>query len=364
MSQPRERDEDTEMAISYASRAPAGHPQTLPSFREVRQAEPSLAIMRTLTYKQQLLPPHLHDEIDSSTYYNSRPPSSERPPSGHEMAADPRSIPGYPSHPPSKAAYGEHPREYTTRTGEHHASRPMSDPMSMRGPSPILPPIRDLQSMAEAKGYPPDSRMAPRSDPFAHDYRGQPGPGSVPGAMPDRRNPEPYPPMMHQPPYGHPGMPYPGDPEQVSPSMMGHPAQANFGIVGDGVDPKMKRRRGNLPKPVTDILRAWFHEHLDHPYPSEEDKQMFMTRTGLSISQVSLTDHRLYGLQANMDSRSAIGSSMPGDDNFLRCAIKCEVAETRIPRDSRHSATSTSPPSCPLLTTRRCDPARTTCSLP
>lgn len=92
--------------------------------------------------------------------------------------------------------------------------------------------------------------------------------------------------MLHaQAPYGHPGMPY-GDPEHSSPPMMGHP-QANFGIMGDPNDPKGKRRRGNLPKPVTDILRAWFHEHLDHPYPSEEDKQMFMTRTGLSISQVS-----------------------------------------------------------------------------
>ena len=62
--------------------------------------------------------------------------------------------------------------------------------------------------------------------------------------------------------------------------------QSNFGIMGDPMDSKNKRRRGNLPKPVTDILRAWFYEHLDHPYPSEEDKQMFMTRTGLSISQV------------------------------------------------------------------------------
>jgi hypothetical protein len=110
----------------------------------------------------------------------------------------------------------------------------------------------------------------------------------MPGATADRRNPEPYTaPIMHaQPPYGHPGMPYPGDPEQISPSMMTHSQQANFGIMGDPIDPKTKRRRGNLPKPVTDILRAWFHEHLDHPYPSEEDKQMFMTRTGLSISQV------------------------------------------------------------------------------
>lgn len=162
----------------------------------------------------------------------------------------------------------------------------MGDHLPMRGPNPILPPIRDLQSMPERKSY-PESRMAPRSDPFAPEYRaGQPTPG--PAAMADRRNPEPYPPMMHaQPPYNHPAMAYQGEPEQISPSMMTHPQQANFGIMGDPIDPKSKRRRGNLPKPVTDILRAWFHEHLDHPYPSEEDKQMFMTRTGLSISQVS-----------------------------------------------------------------------------
>ena len=63
-------------------------------------------------------------------------------------------------------------------------------------------------------------------------------------------------------------------------------SQNSYGITGDSMDPRTKRRRGNLPKSVTDILRAWFHEHLDHPYPTEEDKQMFIARTGLSISQV------------------------------------------------------------------------------
>lgn len=47
-----------------------------------------------------------------------------------------------------------------------------------------------------------------------------------------------------------------------------------------------RRRRGNLPKHVTDILRAWFHDHLDHPYPTDEDKQMLIQRTNLSMSQV------------------------------------------------------------------------------
>lgn len=69
------------------------------------------------------------------------------------------------------------------------------------------------------------------------------------------------------------------------------PQPPNFGVLGDSNDPRTKRRRGNLPKQVTDILRAWFHDHLDHPYPTEEDKQIFIARTGLSISQVC---HRLH----------------------------------------------------------------------
>ncbi|KAJ5317175.1 hypothetical protein PENANT_c029G05101 [Penicillium antarcticum] len=274
MSQPRE--EDPDMAISYASQPPAGS-QTLPSFRE-------------------LLPAHLHDEIESTSSYYTPPRTQDRPGSGHDM--DPRSIPGYSPH--AKMPYDAH-REYTVSRGDH--SRHMADPAhhmrlesSTRGPSPILPPIRDLDSMpgrnmntqpgsASGKSYPehgpaPGSIPPPRSDPFGQEYRaGAP--------MPDRRS-EAYPhqAMMHPgSPYGHahPGMGY-GD--EGVPQMMAH-GQANFGIMGDPIDPKTKRRRGNLPKPVTDILRAWFHEHLDHPYPSEEDKQMFMTRTGLSISQIS-----------------------------------------------------------------------------
>ncbi|MCJ1419583.1 hypothetical protein MMC32_005938 [Xylographa parallela] len=53
---------------------------------------------------------------------------------------------------------------------------------------------------------------------------------------------------------------------------------------GDG---KQKRRRGNLPKTVTDTLRVWFTEHIAHPYPTEEEKQILMSQTGLTISQIS-----------------------------------------------------------------------------
>ncbi|KAJ5509451.1 hypothetical protein N7527_011594 [Penicillium freii] len=121
-------------------------------------------------------------------------------------------------------------------------------------------------------------------DPFvAQEYR-QPAPTAV-AMSADPRGEHVSQPIMHpQSPYVHPAIEYVE--KQSSPQMMDH-GQGNFGIMGDPIDPKTKRRRGNLPKPVTDILRDWLHEHLDHPYPSEEEKQMFMTRTGLSLSQVN-----------------------------------------------------------------------------
>lgn len=62
--------------------------------------------------------------------------------------------------------------------------------------------------------------------------------------------------------------------------MMGYPSHANG-----------RRRRGNLPKQITDVLRIWLQEHLDHPYPSDEQKQIFIQRTGLTISQVCFHNH-------------------------------------------------------------------------
>ena len=47
-----------------------------------------------------------------------------------------------------------------------------------------------------------------------------------------------------------------------------------------------RRRRGNLPKESTALLNDWFGRHLSRPYPTEEDKQEFQDKTGLSMSQV------------------------------------------------------------------------------
>ena len=51
-------------------------------------------------------------------------------------------------------------------------------------------------------------------------------------------------------------------------------------------NPGPRRRRGNLPRDTTDLLKSWFSDHLAHPYPTEDEKQMLCRRTGLAMTQV------------------------------------------------------------------------------
>ncbi|KAF7545510.1 hypothetical protein G7Z17_g9109 [Cylindrodendrum hubeiense] len=60
-----------------------------------------------------------------------------------------------------------------------------------------------------------------------------------------------------------------------------------MGAAGMGGDNKQRKRRGNLPKETTDKLRAWFVAHLQHPYPTEDEKQDLMRQTGLQMNQIS-----------------------------------------------------------------------------
>eukprot|EP00181_Compsopogon_caeruleus_P000437 CAMPEP_0184678334 /NCGR_PEP_ID=MMETSP0312-20130426/1058_1 /TAXON_ID=31354 /ORGANISM="Compsopogon coeruleus, Strain SAG 36.94" /LENGTH=357 /DNA_ID=CAMNT_0027126999 /DNA_START=332 /DNA_END=1405 /DNA_ORIENTATION=+ len=51
--------------------------------------------------------------------------------------------------------------------------------------------------------------------------------------------------------------------------------------------PMPKRRRGNLPKEATVVFKKWFDEHLEHPYPSDEEKQEMSRLTGVSVQQIT-----------------------------------------------------------------------------
>lgn len=66
-----------------------------------------------------------------------------------------------------------------------------------------------------------------------------------------------------------------------------HHGDSRYGDMGPMGDAKQRKRRGNLPKETTDKLRTWFVAHLQHPYPTEDEKQDLMRQTGLQMNQIS-----------------------------------------------------------------------------
>ncbi|KAF2279656.1 uncharacterized protein EI97DRAFT_412879 [Westerdykella ornata] len=47
------------------------------------------------------------------------------------------------------------------------------------------------------------------------------------------------------------------------------------------------RKRGNLPKDATEMLKKWLEENKDTPYPTEDQKKIFERETGLTLQQIS-----------------------------------------------------------------------------
>ena len=47
-----------------------------------------------------------------------------------------------------------------------------------------------------------------------------------------------------------------------------------------------RKRRGNLPKEATNLLKDWFAANRTSPYPTEDQKMELCNRTGLSLNQV------------------------------------------------------------------------------
>ncbi|KAL1901352.1 homeodomain superfamily [Sporothrix stenoceras] len=86
------------------------------------------------------------------------------------------------------------------------------------------------------------------------------------------------------------------------------------GVNGRLGDSKQRKRRGNLPKETTDKLRAWFSDHLHHPYPSEDEKQDLMTQTGLQMNQISnwFINARRRHLPAMINNARAVNGAMTG----------------------------------------------------
>lgn len=87
-------------------------------------------------------------------------------------------------------------------------------------------------------------------------------------------------------PYSHERSPFSAN------TSYGYSGRASSGGFPYGSDPneaggenRQRKRRGNLPKETTDKLRAWLNDHINHPYPTEDEKQKLMAQTGLQLSK-------------------------------------------------------------------------------
>ncbi|KAI4184222.1 MAG: hypothetical protein LQ348_004581 [Seirophora lacunosa] len=199
-----------------------------------------------------------------------------------------------------------HRQEYYDRSGtQPEMQLPMhSGPPSRNGGSPACSNYSESGHMNSSNGIPrvptPDSGPTPNSEspergclPPIYTLTQTTArniPSQLPPINPSGRSPlrNPYSqPLPPQPPHADPRYaydsytPHPHDPS----GQMGRPVE--FQNVDVGGEKSNKKRRGNLPKQTTDILRQWLHEHLDHAYPNEDQKAMLIRETGLTDKQVS-----------------------------------------------------------------------------
>ncbi|KAG0357933.1 hypothetical protein BG005_002922 [Podila minutissima] len=70
------------------------------------------------------------------------------------------------------------------------------------------------------------------------------------------------------------------------PSVETEPSSSAGGDAQSNMDPNRKRR-GNLPKSVTSVLKNWLVQNAIHPYPTEDEKTKLAEATHLSLNQIS-----------------------------------------------------------------------------
>ncbi|KAK6595764.1 homeodomain-containing protein [Botrytis cinerea] len=162
--------------------------------------------------------------------------------------------------------------ERRAQNQDHHTSRPpfhspISEPSkSYRTTTRRIPPIneypRNEYALEASRSYHQQKYAPSRSDYGYHQPRDQGYP--QPATFPHHPGQTPFTNRHHSGNY--------------------NPAPYQSQDMGDA---KPRKRRGNLPKPTTDILTTWFINHLEHPYPNEEEKQLLMRQTNLQLNQIS-----------------------------------------------------------------------------
>lgn len=219
--------------------------------------------------------------------YQQYPPYQYGPPPN--MAAQPPA--------PPYQTYPGHLQNYTLQPG-NRASSHLDTPKSSMTPGPGIP-----YPAAHPASIPPNS--------YRHQHQHQ-------------HQHYQQPPMAYHPHIQQPSSIIP--PSQIAPNPQGIPMLTSAGPLhapGSLADPSAssssgsgtaKKRRGNLPRQVTEILRKWLSDHIEHPYPTDEEKQQLIKQTGLTLNQLSnwfinARRRRLPALQNKTQTSSHQGSS-------------------------------------------------------
>ncbi|EFQ89405.1 hypothetical protein PTT_14339 [Pyrenophora teres f. teres 0-1] len=174
---------------------------------------------------------------------------------------------------------------YSPRVAQHHALPPAASSMHHR-PSLSYPPPHQPLNPHMRHGSSPGPPAMSFSQPYVQQSVSQP---SMPphGVMYEHRHsyyPEPQPSMygsFERPQEGYYARAsYGGYDSSYSGDVRFHP---NIGPD----HPFNRKRRGNLPKEATNMLKEWFQQNRQSPYPTEDQKLELCNRTGLSLNQVS-----------------------------------------------------------------------------
>jgi hypothetical protein len=197
----------------------------------------------------------------------SGPPASTSYPPGRSPSLPSRPPPLPPSYPPDPyAPYAPAPYSRGQRRPSYEEERRPTRQEPPRYPPPVpygssYPPTYPYDYSGSGRGY---------YDPY-YDYapgrrlsQQETGEQVSHLGVPDRA----YRPPIHGP---------------TSPSGM-RPQPPHSVTMPSGTPGK---RRGNLPKESKDKLKLWLSMHVEHPYPTEEEKKELAAEAGMTMGQVS-----------------------------------------------------------------------------
>jgi len=108
------------------------------------------------------------------------------------------------------------------------------------------------------------------------------------------------------------------------------------------------KRRGNLPKAATKILKHWIYQHMSNPYPSEDEKEYLIEITGLTLKTLDywFTNARRRILPKMVEHAKRTGGGPLDDPDFALQTSPVSKTSPTITRNSpskkrRVSATCT-----------------------